>query len=157
MKITVKADFAQVRADIRRYKEETIQKVKDVVNESALNVQADAKRRVPVDTGDLRSSITIEPANLGDISFRVGTKKKHGPYVEYGTGKFSTHPAGGRRGGWWFPASAIKSSKYKFKSFTTREGTVLYFTEGQKPQPFLHPAAEAERPKFYANMRRALQ
>jgi hypothetical protein len=161
MRVTIKADFARARLDVLRYKQEVVQKVRDVVNTSALNIQTDAKKRAAVDTGDFRSSIVIEPANTAEIALKVGSKKMVGKYnlgwlLEYGTGKFNTKGEG-RAGGWYFPASAVKSSKFHFKTITAKDGTVLYFTEGMRAQPWLTPAAEAERPKFYANMRRALK
>lgn len=93
--------------------------VKAAINESALNIQTGAKRLSPVDTGRLRSSITIESFNDG-LAQRVGTRVNYAAYQEFGTVKM-------------------------------------------KAQPFLFPAAEAERHKFedtirlYVNMARLLQ
>ncbi|AKU43350.1 tail-component protein [Bacillus phage Silence] len=161
MRINIKADFGRTIADVRRYKAEAIQKVNNAVNKSALNIQSDAKKRAAVDTGDFRASIVIEPSNSADIALKVGSKKMVGKYnlgwlLEYGTGKFNTK-GGGRSGGWYFPASAVKSDTFHFKTITAKDGTKLYYTEGMRAQPWLTPAAEAERPKFYAAVRRALQ
>lgn len=49
-------------------------------------MQAEIKVNAPVDTGDLRNSISVE--KVGHLSFQVGTNKEYAVPVEYGTGKF---------------------------------------------------------------------
>lgn len=121
------------------------QRVKDAVNEAALNVQKGAKKRAPVDTGRLRSSIAIQPYNEG-LTMQIGTKLHYAPYVEWGTGKFAAHPKyGGRQTPWIYPESK--------KGRKTGE---MVLTHGSKPQPFLFPAWDEERPAFIKAMRRAL-
>jgi hypothetical protein len=53
------------------------------LTKACLLVENDAKKRCPVDTGQLRQSITHEvEGNTGVI----GTNVEYAPYVEYGTG-----------------------------------------------------------------------
>jgi HK97 gp10 family phage protein len=58
---------------------------------SLLNVQRRAKERCPVDTGRLRNSIAIEPADEG-LSGTVGTNVEYAPYVEFGTRYMPAQP-----------------------------------------------------------------
>lgn len=126
------------------------QAVKDVINESALNIQKGAKQRCTVDTGRLRSSIAIQTFNEG-LTLQVGTKVKYAPFVEFGTGKFVDIPtaagfsATGRKTPWLYPES--KGGKL------TGE---MIFTHGSKPKPFLFPAFEEEKPRFIKAMKGAL-
>lgn len=143
-------DINKALKEIERFTEEKQQAVKDVINESALNIQRGAKQRCRVDTGRLRSSIAIEPYKNG-YSAQVGTKVKYAPYVEFGTGKHVDIPAAanfsatGRQTPWMYPLSK--------GGLSTGE---MVWTSGNKPRPFLFPAAEDERPRFISAMRGAL-
>lgn len=58
------------------------------VKKAALLVQSDAKRLVPVDTGRLRNSITIESVvTETGAEASVGSNVEYAPYMEYGTGR----------------------------------------------------------------------
>ncbi len=61
---------------------------------SALIVERDAKIKVPVDTGRLRSSLSHETENFGtdNPTVTVGTNVEYGPYVEFGTSRQSAKP-----------------------------------------------------------------
>lgn len=78
-----------------------------------------AKKKCPVDTGNLRNSITHV---VDDDSVYIGTNVEYAAYVELGTGVY--YP-GGRQGGW---------------AYVNDEGNG-HFTYGSKPRPFLKPAA----------------
>ena len=75
---------------------------------------------VPADTGDLRNSITHQ-VDESNLEVYIGTNKKYGVYVEFGTGLY--YP-GGRKEPW-----AYKDGKGQW-----------HFTHGQKAQPWLKPA-----------------
>lgn len=75
----------------------------------------------PVDTGNLRGSIT-HTVNGGEKSAYIGTNVEYAPYVELGTG---AHYTGGRDTPW---------------TYRDDEGG-FHRTGGQKAQPFLRPAA----------------
>lgn len=72
---------------------------------AALNVQAGAKRRAPVDTGRLRNSITYEIGDDGTV-VRVGTNTQYAPYLEFGTRKMPARP-------FLFPAFEEEVPKFK--------------------------------------------
>ena len=67
-----------------------VEQVKAVaLKEAALIVEAAAKTLSPVDTGNLRGSITHE---VNPDNAKVGTNVEYSPYVEYGTSKMSAQP-----------------------------------------------------------------
>lgn len=58
------------------------------------NVENEAKRLAPVDTGRLRSSITGEVRHRGGLVYgRVGTRVRYARYVHNGTGIYGSHHA----------------------------------------------------------------
>jgi HK97 gp10 family phage protein len=157
MRVTMKADFTKAMGNVRAWSQRKQQRIKDTVNESAINIQTGAKANLSrggqVNTGRLRSSIAIEPANGPGFKLRVGTKVFYAPYVEWGTGIFSEHPTEpGRKTPWAFPIPKAGKKEYGFKRIT-KDGVEMYVTRGSKPHPFLFPAFESERPKFIAAMR----
>ena len=79
-----------------------------------------AKRLAPVDTGNLRNSIThkVDPE---EPAVYIGTNSEYGAYVELGTGKY--YP-GGRPIPW---------------NYQDANGN-WHWTAGNKAQPYLKPA-----------------
>ena len=75
---------------------------------------------VPVDTGDLKNSITHQVVE-DEKAVYIGTNTEYGIYVEMGTGMY--YP-GGRKEPW-----AYKDGKGQW-----------HFTHGQKAQPWLKPS-----------------
>jgi HK97 gp10 family phage protein len=131
--------IAKAIAQINRFDQTIQQRIKDTVNEFALKIQKSAKKRCPVDTGRLRSSIVIEPYNDG-FTAHVGTNVKYAPYVEFGTGKYAVD-GNGRKKPW---------------AYKNREGELIW-TAGQKPQPFLIPAANEHKQAYINAMRKILR
>lgn len=157
MKVTFKADFSKAIKDMGAYTKEKISALRDVTNDSAINIQAGAKQRCAVDTGRLRSSIAIEPATWSDISLRIGTKVFYGVYVEWGTGKYASHPdIPGRSTPWAFPVPKTGRKVYNFKTIEV-DGQAYYVTEGAKPHPFLLPSFEEEKPHYLAAIKGVLR
>lgn len=76
---------------------------------------------VPVDTGDLKNSITFYVDEEEKVVY-IGTPKEYGIYVEMGTGMYVD---GGRKTPW------------VYKDEKTGEWVT---TKGQKAQPYLKPA-----------------
>lgn len=79
-----------------------------------------AKQLCPVDTGNLRNSIThqVQPSEL---ACDIGTNSEYGAYVELGTGKY--YP-GGRQTPWVYQDAYGN----------------WHLTNGQRAQPYLKPA-----------------
>lgn len=61
------------------------------VRKAAFDIEAHAKRHVPVDTGHLKSSIGVTLANDGLIAV-IGPSAHYGEYVEFGTAKRKPRP-----------------------------------------------------------------
>lgn len=115
---------------VKKKRQETI----DHINTTAVNIQRGAKKRAPVDDGTLRASIVLEPYRDG-LSIDVGSRLPYAAYQEWGTGIHAQHPSiPGRKTPW------------TFKHPKTGEWWINF--RGARPQPFLFPAFEEERPKF---------
>ena len=91
-----------------------------------------AKGLVPVDTGNLRNSISyrVDESNKEVV---IGTNNEYAAYVELGTGKYAE--SGGRQDPWVYQDS----------------GGNWHHTAGQKAQPYLRPAV-ADHKQTYINI-----
>ena len=58
--------------------------VQEVVKKHSSQLSQNASRRVPVDTGALKRSITLDISNDG-FEAKVGSYMEYAPYVNYGT------------------------------------------------------------------------
>ena len=102
--------------------------VKGALTKSCLIVEAEAKERCPYDDGQLKQSITsVVDNNIG----AVGTNVEYAPYVEIGTGIYSTQ-GGGRQTPWVYQDANGEWHR----------------TSGSKPQPFMKPALEQNTSKI---------
>lgn len=84
-------------------------------------IENSAKLKCPVDTGELRRSITSQL--IDDKTGIVGSDLEYAKYVEYGTGIWESHGIG-------------RQDKWTYQDF---DGT-WHTTIGQPPQPFMEPA-----------------
>lgn len=92
MKITVKGNRAVLRG-FRAYEKRSVERTKEELKGWADKTEADAKRDVPVDTGELQRSIRQGMDNEGLVQ-TVGTNVEYSPYVEFGTGTQVDVPSG---------------------------------------------------------------
>lgn len=80
-------------AELKWHGDKAIKNMEQAVNmaltASALVVEGQAKALVPVDTGNLRNSITHE---VNKQEARVGTNVEYAPFVELGTVKMAAQP-----------------------------------------------------------------
>ena len=111
------------------------ERVGDEINASALTIQSSAKRLAPVDLGFLRNNIALVP--IGDLTFAVEAKAKYSAYVEFGTGGLVSIPAG------------YEDLATIFKGRGLR-------TINIRPQPFLIPSYETEKPKLIQRLKKLL-
>nr|UWI40350.1 MAG: Minor capsid protein [Bacteriophage sp.] len=86
-----------------------------------LVAEGHAKKLCPVDTGNLRNSITHTVADNGERAAYVGTNSEYGVYVECGTGIY--YP-GGRQTPWTYQD----------------ENGDWHLTHGQRAKPYIKPA-----------------
>ena len=85
-----------------------------------LTAEGYAKPLCPVDTGNLKNSITHQ-VDEGETAVYIGTNVEYGPYVELGTGIYYL---GGRPTPWMY-----QDAKGNW-----------HLTHGQRAQPYLKPA-----------------
>lgn len=112
-------DFAIID-NSKEIKEAAIEAALSALEECGLVGEGFAKKLCPVDTGNLRNSIThaVDPQ---ERAVYIGTNNEYGPYVELGTGKYYD---GGRKTPWVY-----EDAKGNF-----------HMTHGQRAQPYLKPA-----------------
>ena len=145
------------------------QEVKDEISASALNIQSVAKRLAPVNFGQLRNSIYLKEQKVDKgIVFTIGAKASYAPYVEFGTGGKVSIPAGfeelasgfkGKKAGTfkdmvqaltlWVRRKGIGSGNDKATAYAI---AISILRKGMRPQPFLIPAFETEKPKLIKNI-----
>lgn len=61
----------------------------EAVKQATLIADAEAKKKAPVDTGNLRASISME---VDGLEGTVGTNVEYAPFVEYGTSRQPAQP-----------------------------------------------------------------
>lgn len=88
-----------------------------------LQAEGYAKDLCPVDTGALRNSIShkVDP---GEPAAFIGTNQEYAPYVEFGTGGYSTTGGGTPKSHWVYMGD---DGKY-------------HIGKPMKPRPYLKPA-----------------
>lgn len=96
-----------------------------------LTAEEYAKRLAPVDTGNLRNSITHQ-VDDGESAVYIGSNVEYATYVELGTGKYAE---GGRPTPWVY-----QDAKGNW-----------HWTAGNPAQPFLKPAV-ADHAQTYRNI-----
>lgn len=104
----------------QQVKEETQAAVLRALEKCGLTAEGYAKKLCPVDTGNLRNSIT-HAVDESEPAAYIGTDSEYGVYVELGTGIYYD---GGRQTPW-----AYQDAKGNW-----------HMTHGQRAQPFLKPA-----------------
>ncbi len=114
-----------------KVKEEFEAAVLRALETCGLTAEGYAKKLCPVDTGNLRNSIThqVQPS---EPAVYIGTNSEYGAFVELGTGKY--YP-GGRQTPWVY-----QDAKGNW-----------HLTHGQRAQPYLKPAV-ADHRKTYENI-----
>lgn len=98
-----------------------------------LKAEEYAKKLCPVDTGNLRNSISHR-VNSEEPAAYVGTNSEYGAFVELGTGKY--YP-GGRQTPWVY-----RDAKGNW-----------HITHGQRAQPYLKPAVADHGKEYEAIIR----
>lgn len=104
-------------------------KIATALEACGLVAEGYAKAVCPVDTGNLRNSISHKVEKEEGACY-IGTNVEYAPYVEFGTGQLFKGGTGGRQTAW---THAGKS------------------THGHRPQPYLRPAL-ADHVERYKNI-----
>ena len=111
--------------------------IKRQVQIAAINVQRNARRECPVDTGRLRSSIQFKFFNMGTIT-RIYSDAYYAPYVEWGTGRYA-YFGNGRQTPWMYYYQKIGR---------------FVRTEGRKPVLMMTKAWNKELPMLALRIKR---
>lgn len=124
----------QLVRSIKAWEGDKSREVARLVVSTAYEIERDAKKAAPVDTGRLRASITRQVGkNERFPSAVVGTNVKYAPFVEFGTGRAGA-------------ASDVE----------TPDGYTHGSSTGVAARPFLFPAFESHYPGFVRELRRII-
>jgi HK97 gp10 family phage protein len=167
-------NISEVLGKLQSFDKKVQQDVKDEVNASALNIQSGAKRLAPVNLGQLRNSIYLKEQKVDKgFVFTVGSSASYAPYVEFGTGGKVSIPAGfeelasgfkGKKAGTfkdmvqaltlWVRRKGIGGGNDKSIAYAI---AISILKKGMRPQPFLIPSFETEKPKMINNIKKAIE
>lgn len=130
MKITLEDHSAEVYKELEAACQRALEKC-------GLVAEGYAKKLCPVDTGNLRNSIT-HTVNDGEKAAYIGTNSEYATYVELGTGIY--YP-GGRPTPWVY-----QDAKGDW-----------HLTHGQRAQPFIKPAVADHAEQYQKIIKRELK
>jgi HK97 gp10 family phage protein len=167
-------NISEVLGKLQSFDKKVQQDVKDEVNASALNIQSGAKRLAPVNLGQLRNSIYLKEQKVDKgFVFTVGSNASYAPYVEFGTGGKVSIPAGFEQLASGFQGKKAGTFKDMVQALTLwvrRKGigggndksiayaiAISILKKGMRPQPFLIPSFETEKPKMINNIKKAIE
>lgn len=124
-----------------------------------------AKKLCPVDTGNLRNSITHTVIDSEKAAY-IGTNSEYATYVEMGTGVYG--PA--HTNGYWvyIVGGTSNKSKHPGKRYTFEEakrivailrkkGLDAHMTDGRKATPFIKPAVANHAEQYQKIIKRELK
>ena len=77
--------------DLAGAETKTVVMASRAIRKAALDIEAHAKVKAPVDTGALRGSISTTIANTG-LAAEVGPTVHYGLYLEFGTARMAPQP-----------------------------------------------------------------
>ena len=135
-------DMSEIRASAANYRNAdrvVREEVTRGMTRSVIQIEADAKRRVPTDTHALQRSLSHEVDAQGTtVIGRAGTNIEYGKIVEEGRTPGKMPPAGVLLG--WMSRHGI-DAKYEYvvrRAINSRK----------RPQPYLKPAYDVNRQKI---------
>lgn len=120
------------------------------ITRSVIQIEADAKRLVPVDTHTLQRSITHEVQASGtDVIGRAGSNLVYAPVVEYGRSAGAAMPPPSALTGWMRRHGMDEKYAFVLARSIARRGT--------RPKPYLKPALDKNRAAITREMAAVLQ
>ena len=154
----------QINDAIKRIDEKATKGLSDELTASVLTIEKSAKRLAPANLGKLRQSINHD---TGKVLFKsVFSTVNYAPYIEFGTGKKVNVPPTYQQFAAQYKSSKPSGPAVSFydaiKMWVKRKGidpklTYVIFRSimrnGIKPQPFMIPAYEAEKPKLIKRLK----
>ncbi|MEU7431086.1 HK97-gp10 family putative phage morphogenesis protein [Streptomyces sioyaensis] len=133
---SARIDTRAYERGLRRYLGRMSDDVHRAVERTGTDVQNEARRLAPVDTGRLRSSIVARPTPGRGAGYEVGTNVTYAAAVEFGTAPHVIVPRNGKALYW--PGARHPVAKVNHP--------------GTKAQPFLRPAVEKTEFFFRRNL-----
>jgi HK97 gp10 family phage protein len=147
------------------------QDVDNEINASVNLIRNSSIRLAPVNFGELRGSISTE--KIADMTYAVEAKASYAAYVEFGTGPLVNVPADFKSYAQQFKGKSGGKFKDMFIALTLwikRKGigngkndkglafiiALSILKKGMRPQPFLIPSYEAEKPKLIQRLNKLL-
>lgn len=155
MHITCKTKGVQeVIANLKKYDDDTQQKVGEVVNNSLKNIARGARSRVPQKSGLLKSSIrkSYSKKKMGGIVSSGGKKAPHAHLVEFGTKAHSLTKGTTNNAG-----RAAKKGKRLVLVIKGNPVSGEIIHPGSKPRPFMQPAYYQERSNYIEGLKKAVK
>lgn len=156
---SLKKAIDEVKNSANKYKT----KVSDEITKSALKIESEAKKRAPVDQGQLRASIQAKTGGLAKAE--VAVNSKYAPYVEFGTKERADIPSeltqyasqfkGTGTGGFDKLVRKIErwASKKNIDPRAVYPIALSIAKKGIGAQPFLFPAYFQERPRLIEKLK----
>ncbi|GGS81994.1 HK97 gp10 family phage protein [Streptomyces griseoviridis] len=125
--VSTQINTRQYERGLRRWFGGMSDDVKRAVEATRIDVQNEARRRVPVKTGRLRSSIVSRAEGSGrSVGYVIGTNVVYAAAIEYGLDEFDIFPK--KKKALYWPGAAHPVAKVHHP--------------GIKAQPYLRPAIE---------------
>ena len=125
--VSTQINTRQYERGLRRYFGRMSDDVARAVERTRVDVQNEARRRAPVDTGRLRSSIVSRAEGSGrSVGYVIGTNVNYAAAVEYGTSPHVIKPVNKKALYWPGAAHPVAQVNHP----------------GTRAQPFLRPAIE---------------
>jgi len=145
--------------------------VGDEINASVIKIENQAKRLAPVNFGQLRGSIAHSKDS--ELTYSVAANASYSAYVEFGTGPQVNVPADFKSYAQQFKGKSGGKFKDMVEALTLwvkRKGigngkndkglayviALSILRKGMRPQPFLVPAYEMEKPKLIQRLNKLL-
>ena len=128
---------------LKRLAEQCPQRTEEALTQACADIEAEAKERCPVDTGELRRSITSDviKKDEGHYVGRVGTNLYYAVFAHEGTGLYSRTNKGRKDVPWHYRDEQGK----------------WHTTYGQVAQPFLQDAVDVKSDEIIKYFRRIIR
>lgn len=127
-----------------------------VLNKIGAFIRDEAKRRCPVDNGQLRNSLQYE-VDLGDSSVTIFSDLNYAPFVEYGTGVFHIDEEGNPQPHMGWDVEPVEKKALHFRIGKNEVFAKKVHIEGMQAQPFLRPAVHQNMSKIKSIIAEELQ
>lgn len=149
--VTAKSEgLSECLKDISKYNARCRLAVEDALRRGTKQVAKGARRRVPVDSGGLKKSITSSFKTTTLVGY-ARAKKPHAHLVEFGAKLTKVRPK--KKMYMEFPKEKWKKYNGKNRIVRLKEATI----PKREPRPFMIPAFRENESKIVADVKKGLQ